>query len=41
LWTDDRIAAEVRTLIGGKRESHDGFSAPQPVRTPCMYGIGG
>lgn len=40
-WSDAMIAEEVCALIGGKRESHDGFCAKPSLRTPCMYGIGG
>ena len=39
--TDVRIAEEVRRVMMGKRESHEGFMQEEGIRTPCMKAIGG
>ena len=39
--TDKRISEEVRRVMLGKRESHEGFVQEEGIRTPCMTGIGG
>lgn len=39
--SDDDIADEVRNLLQGKREGHEGFVQLPTLRTPCMSAIGG
>jgi cyclic pyranopterin phosphate synthase len=39
--SDDEIAEEVRDLLQGKREGHEGFVQLPTLRTPCMSAIGG
>lgn len=39
--SDDDIAEEVKSLLPGKREGHEGFVQLPALRTPCMSAIGG
>lgn len=40
-FSDGDIGREVVSLLGGKREGHEGFVQLPAFRTPCMSGIGG
>ena len=39
--SDGDISGEVISLLGGKREGHEGFVQLPAFRTPCMSSIGG
>lgn len=39
--SDEEIAEEVRDLLRGKREGHEGFIQLPSLATPCMSAIGG